>query len=76
MTASRDMIFEFKTANIVEEIRRFTCLAGGVCVGGGGGEGGGEKKVPALNLNVNNFFNIKAKATFLRTALPRLRGPR
>ena len=47
MTASRDMIFELKTANIVEEIRRFTCLAGGVCVGGGGGEGGGEESARA-----------------------------
>ena len=41
----------------------FLTLFGMVCVLGGGG--GGGQKVPALTLNVNNFFNFKANATKL-----------
>ena len=33
--------------------------------GGGGGGGGGGRKVPALTLNVYNFFKIQPNATKL-----------
>ena len=37
----------------------------GLSLFGLGGWGGGGEKVPALTLNVNNFFNIEANATKL-----------
>ena len=36
-----------------------------VCLGGEGGGGRGGRKVPALNLNVYNFFKIQPNAAKL-----------